>query len=93
MDVIAIILAGGFVAVMILFTLGAIPYMIIRAARGGGSKQSTGQAAAETRLIQEIHQGFVKMEGRVEALETLLLDDEHRKKAEFEKELGKGESR
>ncbi len=32
--------------------------------------------AEEARLIQEMHQGLVRMEQRVEALETLLLERE-----------------
>ena len=33
-------------------------------------------SAEEARMIQEIHQGLVRMEQRVEALETLLLERE-----------------
>lgn len=92
MEVIAIIAVSCFGVATILLTLGAIPYMIIRAARGGGSKKTGAQAAAETRLIQEIHHGLTKMEGRVEALETLLMDDESRKRSDFDEELRKGKS-
>ena len=43
----------------------------------GGSMRESGRLSAdETRLIQEIHQGLTKMEERVEALETILLDRE-----------------
>ena len=34
----------------------------------------------ETELIQQIHQGLTRMEERVEALETILLDREFRQK-------------
>jgi phage shock protein B len=36
--------------------------------------------ADETRLMQEIHQGLSRMEERVEALETILIDRERNKK-------------
>ncbi|MEW6267010.1 MAG: hypothetical protein AB1641_28380 [Thermodesulfobacteriota bacterium] len=32
--------------------------------------------AEETKLIQELHQGLQRMEERIEALETILLDQE-----------------
>lgn len=41
---------------------------------GRGNNQSA--TAEEARMIQEIHQGLVRMEQRVEALETLLLERE-----------------
>ncbi|MBI4772614.1 MAG: phage-shock protein [Deltaproteobacteria bacterium] len=43
--------------------------------RGGPHKRDEAQAE-ETRLIQELHQGLLKMEERIEALETILLDAE-----------------
>lgn len=63
-------------------------YLIIRAFRGDRSKRSAKTEADETRLIQEIHHGLARMENRIEALETLLMDRaQHRtydKKREFE---------
>jgi len=41
---------------------------------GRGNNRSG--SAEEARIIQEIHQGLVHMEQRVEALETLLLERE-----------------
>ena len=38
------------------------------------------QQADETRMIQDIYHGLLKMEERVEALETLLLDREQTSK-------------
>ena len=51
---------------------------------GGSTRQSKQLNADETRLIQEIHQGLSKMDGRIEALEILLLDREekHAKKGD-----------
>lgn len=36
--------------------------------------------AEETRLIQELHRGLARMEERIEALETILLDPERKEK-------------
>ena len=72
---------------MLLATLGAMTYLIIRAFRGGSPRRSGKTEAEETRLIQEIHYGFVKMERRVESLETLLLDTERKKRTRFDREL------
>jgi len=48
----------------------------------GGNKirQWTGEQLStdETRMIQELHQGFFRMEERIEALETIILDYERR---------------
>ncbi len=41
-----------------------------------GRTDNRGTEAEEARLIQQIHQGLVKMEQRVETLETLLLERE-----------------
>ncbi len=85
--VIAITLVGGFVACMILCAIGVMVFIISRAGKGGRSKGSAKLHADETRLIQEIHHGLVKMERRVESLETLLLDTERTKRARFDREL------
>lgn len=37
-------------------------------------KESRGYGHEDTRLIQEIHRGLLRMEERVDALETLLMD-------------------
>lgn len=84
---ISIIGVSGVVAVMLLCTIGCMTYLVIRAFRGGGSKRSAETDADETRLIQEIHHGLVKMESRIESLETLLLDTERKKRARFDREL------
>jgi phage shock protein B len=89
MDDVAIILASGFVAVMLLMTLGFVAKIIVSAIRGGGSRRSRHDETAETQLIQEIHHGLKKMEERVESLETLLMDDD-RKRNEFDERLRKG---
>lgn len=68
---------GG--AILGLATLGLIIIGIIRAAKTGGiSKKERQTHADETRMIQDIFNGLSKMEERVEALETILI--ERRKK-------------
>lgn len=80
-------LVSTFVAVAILLTIAFSISIIIRSARGGGPKRSGKIEAEETRLIQEIHHGLVKMERRIESLETLLLDTERTKRSRFDREL------
>ena len=44
--------------------------------RGGSFRHGEQLQAEEARLIQELHQGLSRMEDRVEALETILVDRE-----------------
>jgi phage shock protein B len=55
--------------------------MGIRIVKGGFSRKGQTYQADETRMIQEIYQGLSKMEERVDALETILLDRERKGKA------------
>lgn len=91
MEVIGIIAAAGFVTVAILLSLGFAFFMVIRAFRGPKSSKSAGQDIEETRLIQEIYHGLTKMGERVETLETLLVDDQRKKRADFDRELRKAQ--
>ncbi len=72
----AIIIAtciGG--AILLLATLGLIIIGIIRSAKTGGISQKEKDAhARETQMIQDIFNGLSKMEDRVEALETILIE-------------------
>jgi phage shock protein B len=43
---------------------------------GSGRAGATTEHQDETRMIQELYQGMGRMERRIEALETLLLDKE-----------------
>ncbi len=54
--------------------LGGILLAIIKVLKGGSSRADSELQAEETKLIQDIHQGLTKMEERVEALETLLIE-------------------
>ena len=56
-------------------TLTAIYKMRLTAAHGGEvSKGSKGMSAEDVQTIQELYKGFEKLNERVEALETILLD-------------------
>jgi phage shock protein B len=52
--------------------------MGIRIVKEGVSRKAQAYQADETRMIQEIYQGLSKMEQRIEALETILLDRERK---------------
>jgi phage shock protein B len=78
--------------VMIIFgslvlILGAICGTIIIAMkiRHEGLSARSGQARGEeTRMIQEIYQGLSRMEARVEALETILMERKERSRNDHE---------
>ncbi len=64
---------GG--AILLIATLGLILIGIIRAAKTGGiSKKDKKTHADETKMIQDIFNGLSKMEERIEALETILIE-------------------
>jgi len=64
---------GG--AILFIITLGLIIIGIIRAAKTGGiSKKEKQIHADETKMIQDIFNGLSKMEERIEALETILIE-------------------
>ena len=87
MEPMLIILTSGFVAVMILMTIGIMIYLIVKASRGGGGRAGSRSDDEETRTIQEIYNGLTQMHKRVEALETLLLEHEKGKASEFERKM------
>ncbi len=66
----SVVLAGA--ALVGLLILGAIFLIALRLLRPGGRPRGTD--AEEVRLLQEIHRGLARLEDRVEALETLVLD-------------------
>ena len=66
------IVFGGIV--LALAIIGGTILMAIKILKGGFSRKDQNKQAEEARLIQEIYQGFARMEHRVEALETILLD-------------------
>lgn len=84
MNEVDIILMSCVGASMIIGTIGITFVLIVKAFRGGGSKSTPAGDEDETRMIQEIYHGLTKMEGRVESLETLLMESE-RKRSERQK--------
>jgi phage shock protein B len=66
----------------ILLALAIIPGSILLAIKFFRGGQSAGDQAEETKLIQEIYKGLSRMEERVEALETILFDQEKQKRKE-----------
>jgi phage shock protein B len=54
--------------------LGIVCWTVVRLVRGGGGNGSAPNAEEESRMMQDLYHGLRKMEERVEALETLLLE-------------------
>jgi phage shock protein B len=67
------IVFGSFV--LIPLVVGATIVISIKLLKGGASRKNQ---AEDAKIIQEIYQGLSRMEDRVEALETILLDREKR---------------
>ena len=65
------IVFGSFV--LIPAVIGGTIVISIKLLRGGASRKDQ---AEDSKIIQEIYQGLARMEERVEALETILLDRE-----------------
>ena len=80
----AIIVAIVFGSIIIILTIisGSI-LMGLRLKHGDFSKKDREDLSDEARMIQEIYHGMQKMEDRVNALETILMD---RKKKEHHNE-------
>jgi phage shock protein B len=62
--------------VLALAVIGATIFLGIRIMRGGISRRDQAFLSEEARMIQDIYQGLNRMEQRIEALETILLDKE-----------------
>ena len=73
--IVAIVFGG---IVLALAIIGSTILMAIKILREGVSRKGQKHQAEEARMIQEIYQGFSRMEERVEALETIILD--HKRK-------------
>jgi phage shock protein B len=73
--IVAIVFGG---IVLALAIVGSTILMAIKILKGDVSRKGQKHQAEETRMIQEIYQGFSRMEERVEALETIILD--HKRK-------------
>jgi len=75
--IVAIVFGG---AVLALAIIGSTILIGIRTMKGGVSRKAQAYQADETRIIQEIYQGLSRMEERVDALETILLEQERKGK-------------
>ncbi len=73
---ILIIIFGG--SVLVLAIIGSTILIGVKILKGGVSRKGQNLQADETRMIQEIYQGLSRMEERVEALETIILDRERK---------------
>ena len=79
-----IMYAFGFIAivfggiVLALAIIGSTILMAIKMLKGGFSRKGQQFQAEEAKVIQEIYQGLSRMEERVEALETIILDRKER---------------
>jgi len=65
----------GFV-ILVLILLGVLGAGILKSVRGRDQARGGQMEAEEAKLIQELHQGLARMEERIEALETILLERE-----------------
>lgn len=63
-------------AIPLVAVLGGVTVAILSVMRGGRSDKARRLDEEEARTMQQIYQGLEKMEKRVEALETLLLERE-----------------
>ena len=69
--IVAIVFGGSVLALAI---IGSTILMVTKILRGGLSRKGQKLEANEAKMIQEIYQGLSRMEERVEALETIILD-------------------
>jgi len=76
-----IIVGIVFGSLILLFVIIFAFVLALKRTQGSGSMQRGSMLDTdETRLMQEIYQGLSRMEERVEALETILLDRERNRK-------------
>jgi phage shock protein B len=73
--IMAIVFGGAILALAI---IGSTLVMIVKVLKGGFSPRSQRLEAEEAKMIQEMYQGLSRMEQRVEALETIILDRERK---------------
>ena len=73
--IVAIVFGGS---VLVLAIIGSTILMAIKILKGGLSRKGQRVQSEEARMIQEIYQGLSRMEARVEALETIILERERK---------------
>lgn len=75
--IVAIVFGG---MVLSLAIIGSTILIAVRIIKGGVSRRGQACQTDETRMIQELYQGLSKIEERMDALETILLDRERKGK-------------
>ena len=73
--IVAIVFGGS---VLVLAIIGSTILMAIKILKGGLSRKGQKVQSEEAGMIQEIYQGLSRMEARVEALETIILERERK---------------
>jgi hypothetical protein len=71
--IIVTIFAGS---ILILAIIGSTILMGLKIIKGGATPRGQKSQSNEARIMQEIYQGLTRMEERVEALETIIIDRE-----------------
>jgi phage shock protein B len=64
--------------VLCLAIIGATILLGIKIAKGGISRKSQQSRTEDAKMVQEMYQSVARMEARVEALETILLEKERK---------------
>ena len=67
-------------SVLILAIIGSTILMGLKIIKGGATPGGQKSQLKEARVMQEIYQGLARMEDRVEALETIIIDREKDRK-------------
>ncbi len=62
--------------ILAIAAIGGIILFSIKIIKGGFSYKDRQRLTMETKMVQDLYQGLRKMETRVEALETLLMDQD-----------------
>jgi phage shock protein B len=68
------------IPVLIVFIVIGVPVIcgtilaLAKTVQGGGRKSGNKLDEEQTRILQELHRGMNRMEARVEALETIILE-------------------
>lgn len=73
---ILIIIFGG--SILALAIIGSTILMAIKILKGGLSRKGQNLETDEAKVIQQIYQGLSRLEERVEALETIILEGERK---------------
>jgi hypothetical protein len=67
-------------SVLILAIIGSTILMGLKIIKGGATPRGQKSQSNEAKIIQEIYQGLARMEERVDALETIIIDRERGRK-------------